>query len=59
MINQTLKKEKERTRLIMGGDKLDYDGLVSIKIADITTQKVVFNNVISILNEKLCSIRRT
>ena len=42
------KEEQERTRLIVGGEKIDYYGPILTQIADIITAKVIFNSVISI-----------
>ena len=41
------KTEKERTRLTVGGNLIDYPGEVSTWTADITTAKLLFNSVIS------------
>jgi hypothetical protein len=41
------KKEKERVRLTVGGDKLDYSGDVATSTADITTFKIVINITLS------------
>jgi hypothetical protein len=41
------KKEKERVRLTVGGDKLDYSGDVAISTADITTFKILINSTLS------------
>jgi hypothetical protein len=41
------KKEKERVRLTVGGDRLDYSGDVAISTADITTSKILRNNTLS------------
>jgi hypothetical protein len=38
------KKEKERVRLTVGGDKLDYSGDVATSTADITTIKILINS---------------
>jgi hypothetical protein len=37
------KKEKERVRLTVGGDRLDYSGDVATSTADITTLKILIN----------------
>jgi hypothetical protein len=42
------KKEKERVRLTVGGDRLDYSGDVATSTADITTFKIVINSTLSI-----------
>lgn len=41
------REEKERTRLTVGGDKLEYSGPVTTETADITTAKIIFSSVIS------------
>jgi hypothetical protein len=41
------KKEKERIRLTMGGDRLNYSGDVATSTADITTFKILINSTLS------------
>jgi hypothetical protein len=41
------KKEKERVRLTVGGDRLDYSGEVATSTADITTFKILINSTLS------------
>jgi hypothetical protein len=41
------KKEKERVRLTVGGDKLDYSGYIATSMADITTFTILINSTIS------------
>jgi hypothetical protein len=41
------KKEKERVRLTVGGDRLDYSGDVAISTANITTFKILVNSTLS------------
>jgi hypothetical protein len=41
------KKEKERVRLTVGGDRLDYSGDVATSTADIATFKILINNTLS------------
>jgi hypothetical protein len=41
------KKEKERVRLTVGGDRLDYYGNVATSTADITTFKILINSTLS------------
>jgi hypothetical protein len=41
------KKEKERVRLTVGGDRLDYSGDVATSMADITTFKILINSTLS------------
>jgi hypothetical protein len=39
--------EKERVRLTVGGDRLDYSGEVATSTADITTFKILINSTLS------------
>jgi hypothetical protein len=41
------KKEKERVRLTVGGDRLDYSGDVVTSTADTTTFKILINSTLS------------
>jgi hypothetical protein len=41
------KQEKERVRLTVGGDKLEYSGDVATSTADITTFKILINRTLS------------
>jgi hypothetical protein len=41
------KKEKERVRLTVGGDRLDYSGDVATSTADITTFTILINSTLS------------
>jgi hypothetical protein len=41
------KKEKERVRLTVGGDRLDYSGDVATSTSDITTFKILLNSTLS------------
>jgi hypothetical protein len=41
------KKEKERVRLTVGGDRLDYSGDVATSTADIATFKILINSALS------------
>jgi hypothetical protein len=41
------KQEKERVRLTLGGDRLDYSGDVATSTADITTFKILINSTLS------------
>jgi hypothetical protein len=41
------KQEKERVRLTIGGDRLDYSGDVATSMADITTLKILINSTLS------------
>jgi hypothetical protein len=50
------KEEKERTRLTMGGDQIDYPGGKSTRTAGLTTEKNLINRVISTLGAKFLVI---
>jgi hypothetical protein len=41
------KQDKERVRLTVGGDRLDYSGNVATSTADITTFKILINSTLS------------
>ena len=41
------KEEKEKTRITVGGDRLEYQGKVSTKTAGLTTIKLLLNSVVS------------
>jgi hypothetical protein len=41
------KTEKERVRLTVGGDRLDYSGDIATSTADITTFKILINSTLS------------
>jgi hypothetical protein len=41
------KEEKERTRLTVGGDQIEYPGEKSTRTAGLTTTKILINSVIS------------
>jgi hypothetical protein len=41
------KKEKERVRLTVGGDRLDYSGDVTTSTADITAFKILIDSTLS------------
>jgi hypothetical protein len=41
------KEEKERTRLTVGGDQIEYPGDKSTRTAGLTTAKIIINSVIS------------
>jgi hypothetical protein len=40
------KAEKERVRLTVGGNRLDYPGEVATSTADITTFKILINSTL-------------
>jgi hypothetical protein len=50
------KEEKERTRLTVGGDKIEYPGDKSTRTAGLTTAKILINSVISTLGAKFLVI---
>ena len=41
------KKEKERTRFVVGGDRINYSGEVATPTADMLVVKLFFNSVVS------------
>jgi hypothetical protein len=45
--NKPHKQEKERVRLTVDGDRLDYSGDVATSTADITTFKIIVNSTLS------------
>jgi hypothetical protein len=50
------KEEKERTRLTVGGDAIDYPGDKSTRTAGLTTATILINSVISTLGAKFLVI---
>jgi hypothetical protein len=48
--------EKERTRLTVGGDQIEYPGDKSTRTAGLTTAKILINSVISTLGAKFLVI---
>ena len=46
------KEEKERTRLTVGGNLLDFTGHLSAPTASVTTAKCVFNCAVSTLGAR-------
>ena len=46
------KEEKERTRISVGGNRMDYQGEVSTKTAGLITIKLLFNSVVSSTGDK-------
>jgi hypothetical protein len=50
------KEEKERTRLTVGGDQIEYPGEKSTRTAGLTTAKILINSVISTLGSKFLVI---
>jgi hypothetical protein len=50
------KEEKERTRLTVGGDQIEYPGDKSTRTAGLTTATILINSVISTLGAKFLVI---
>jgi hypothetical protein len=50
------KEEKERTRLTVGGNQIEYPGDKSTRTAGLTTAKILINSVISTLGAKFLVI---
>jgi hypothetical protein len=50
------KEEKERTRLTVGGEQIEYPGDKSTRTAGLTTAKILINRVISTLGAKFLVI---
>jgi hypothetical protein len=50
------KEEKERTRLTVGGDQIEYPSEKSTRTAGLTTAKILINSVISTLGAKFLVI---
>jgi hypothetical protein len=50
------KEEKERTRLTVGGDQIEYPGDKSTRTAGLTTAKILINSIISPLGAKFLVI---
>jgi hypothetical protein len=50
------KEEKERTRLTVGGDQIEYPGDKSTRTAGLTTAEILTNSVISTLGAKVLVI---
>jgi hypothetical protein len=50
------KEEKERTRLTVGGDQIEYTGHKSTRTSGLTTAKIFINSVISTPNAKFLVI---
>jgi len=48
------KQEKERTRITVGGNLINYPDDVSTKTAEISTAKILINSTISTPNAKFC-----
>jgi hypothetical protein len=50
------KEEKERTRLTVGGDQIEYPGDKSTRTTSLNTAKILINSVISTLGAKFLAI---
>jgi hypothetical protein len=50
------KEERERTRLTIGGDHIEYPGDKSTQTAGLTTAKILINGVLSMANAKFLVI---
>ena len=48
------KQEKERTRITVGGNLINYPDNVSTKTAEVTTAKILINSTISTPNAQFC-----
>ena len=50
------KKEKERTRFVVGGDRINYPGEVATSTADMLVEKLLFNSVVSTKDAKFMTM---
>jgi len=50
------KKEKNRTRFTVGGDRINYPGAVATPTADMLVAKLLFNSVISTKGARFMTI---
>ena len=48
------KKEKNRTRFTVGGDRINYPGAVATPTADMLITKLLFNSIISKYQPREC-----
>ena len=53
---QPEKKEKNRTRFTVGGDRINYPGAVATPTADMIVAKLLFNSVISTKGARFMTI---
>ena len=53
---RNVKAEKNRTRFVVGGDRINYPGEVATPTADILVAKILFNSVVSTRNAKLMTM---
>ena len=50
------KVEQERTRFVVGGDRINYPGEVATPTADILVAKILFNSVVSTKNARFMTM---
>jgi hypothetical protein len=50
------KAERHRTRMTVGGNKIDYPGDKSTRTAELETTKILFNSVVSTPDAKFCTM---
>ena len=50
------KEEQERTRFVVGGDRINYPGEVATPTADMMVAKILFNSVVSTKGEKIMTM---
>ena len=50
------KEEQERTRFVVGGDRINYPGEVATPTADMMVAKILFNSVVSTRGAKLMTM---
>ena len=50
------KKENNRTRFPVGGDRIDYSGEVATPTADMIVAKILFNSVVSTKGARFMTI---
>ena len=50
------KAEKNRTRFVVGGDRINYPGEVATPTADMLVAKILFNSVVSTRNAKFMTM---
>ena len=50
------KAEKNRTRFVVGGDRINYPGEVATPKADMLVAKILFNIVVSTRNAKFMTM---
>jgi hypothetical protein len=54
--NLRTKKKEERTKFVMGGDRINYPGEVTTPTADMLVVKLLFNNVVSTKGAKFMTM---